>query len=344
MLKLRPLKRVRFYSFELLAGISFVVTLETLWIVGLDVGLRTFGFTIRETGLTLLAALALGTVLNILLRIRPPGAAASYVRTIFKASWVLDTVRIWAACELLLYSYMWLKVSIPFVNGRLWDVELARLDQALHGGFSPNRFLVALFEGTPLLAFFDVSYVLWLPVSLALFGAFATLPDPRTRAQFVFSHVALWTLGVWLYVSVPALGPGLAFPGEWRTVRASLPRNVASQHKLLNNYGKVIEARRTGVLRAGFNPSFGVAAMPSLHVGVDWLLLLWCFRRARPLVSLFIGAVLVTFLGSIVTGWHYAVDGYVGIAVAQLCFWLAQRVSLDLPDSAEARKMTEPPG
>jgi hypothetical protein len=333
---MRLLKRVRPYPFELVAIVSLAATVTTLRLVGLNVGFWTFLFTVRETGPMLLAALATGTVLNALLRARPSGAATAYLRETLQPSWILDMVRIWTAGELLIYSYTWLKVSIPLVNGDLWDVELARLDQVLHGGLSPSRFFIALFEETPFLSFIDVSYMLWLPVSLAMFGVFATLPGSRSRAQFVFSHVALWTLGVWLYVAMPALGPGLAFPGEWRTVTKSLPRTAAAQRVLLNNYGKVLEARSTGVLRAGFNPSYGVAAMPSLHVGVDWLLLLWCFRRARPLVSLFIGAVLVTFLGSIATGWHYAVDGYAGIAVAHVCFWLSQRVSLDLPDSAEA--------
>ena len=64
---------------------------------------------------------------------------------------------------------------------------------------------------------------------------------------------------------------------------------------------------------------------PSLHVGVHWMLMLWMRRYARPLFLPAVIATFLTFLGSIATGWHYAIDGYVGIALGQLCYWVAVR-------------------
>lgn len=329
--RMSPISRFRPRPFELLALLAVVTTGTVLHLSGFRLQPATALHSLSKNGPTLAATFAVGVVLNVLYRLRPSGAARAYLREIRTRDWLLDTVRIWVACVLLSYSYTWLKALIPLVNGRLWDVELTWFDQVFHLGISPNRFLVALFEGTPVLAFIDWTYFLWLPFVLVLFGFFTTFPDRRTRAQFAFSHVALWTLGAWIYVAMPALGPALAFPDDWRSVHASMPKNSGGQVLLLHNYQTVLEARRTGQLGRGFNPGYGVAAMPSLHVGVDWLLLLWCLRRARPLAGLLLAAVVVTVLGSIATGWHYAVDAWVGIAIAHLAFWASTKTSRDLP-------------
>ncbi|MHB8797377.1 MAG: phosphatase PAP2 family protein [Thermoanaerobaculia bacterium] len=324
--------RFRPEAFEVLALVAFVSTLLTLLLGGLRMTPRTLWFIVRETGPFLLLFLGVGAIANVLYRLRPAGTLRQYLQSLRSPSWLLLTLRIWVAGVLLLYAYTWLKVAIPLLNERLWDAELARLDQTIHAGLSPSRFLVALFEGTPLLRLLDDVYAIWLPLTMSGAGFFAMTLSPRARAQFFFSYVMIWTLGVWTYVALPALGPALAYPWEWTTVHAELPRAFEAQALLMSNYGKVVESRMTGVLRAGFNPSLGVAAMPSLHVGIDALLLLWCFRRARSLAAFFIAALLLTFLGSIVTGWHFAVDAYVGCLLAGVSFAASKWVSLHLPD------------
>ena len=46
----------------------------------------------------------------------------------------------------------------------------------------------------------------------------------------------------------------------------------------------------------------------------------------------FLGMTLLTFVRSLLTGWHYAVDGYVGMALAYACHraavWLEQDAQL----------------
>jgi hypothetical protein len=70
---------------------------------------------------------------------------------------------------------------------------------------------------------------------------------------------------------------------------------------------------------AGF-PSTGVTAMPSMHVVVTTLAAcaFWA-RRWRPAA---VGVVVFTVVGSVVTGWHYWLDGLVAIAVT-LAVWFA---------------------
>jgi len=89
-------------------------------------------------------------------------------------------------------------------------------------------------------------------------------------------------------------------------------------------------------------PFLAVAALPSLHVGAHALFFFW-FRRHQPrLAPLFALATGLTFLGSLATGWHYAVDGYAGILLAWGAVRLAGRLE-PLPGDgrAEAQRAEE---
>jgi TRAP-type C4-dicarboxylate transport system permease small subunit len=65
----------------------------------------------------------------------------------------------------------------------------------------------------------------------------------------------------------------------------------------------------------------GISAMPSLHVATAFLVYL-VGRRVHRALGLGFGifAVLI-LLGSVHLGWHYAIDGYAGIAGAGLIWW-----------------------
>jgi hypothetical protein len=246
-----------------------------------------------------------------------------YWQSLFTRSWMVTTVRLWLTIIVFTYTYFWLKVCVPLVNHRIWDPLFWRLDAIFHLGFSPSLFLTELTRGTILMGLLDRWYGLWLPsVSLSI-AFFVALPGARVRRRFVLSCVVIWVAGAWLYVALPALGPVYAQPEHWQEILTEMPMAEGGQQILRENYQKVL-AGREGVLRQ-FNPTRGIAAMPSLHVGAHWLLMLWMRRYARPLFIPALIATGLTFLGSIVTGWHYAIDGYVGIGLGQLSYWLAHR-------------------
>ena len=64
----------------------------------------------------------------------------------------------------------------------------------------------------------------------------------------------------------------------------------------------------------------GIAAMPSLHVAVPALYALASRGWWR---ALWWGFTVLTIIGSVALGWHYAVDGYMGILLAWLTWRLA---------------------
>jgi hypothetical protein len=116
-------------------------------------------------------------------------------------------------------------------------------------------------------------------------------------------------------------------------VRAEMPRAIATQRALFAHYGKLLESR--GGFLASFSPELGVAAMPSMHVAAHWLFALWARRYDRRLFVPLAVATALTFLGSLVTGWHYAVDGYAGLLLAWLAVAVADRWE-PAPPEAEA--------
>lgn len=263
----------------------------------------------------LLGGIGLQLLYRVLAR-RPLGA---YLRAVTRPRWLLLWLRMSLAAVLMTYGYFWLKVAVPLVNPRLWDGALWWLDGRLHLGISPSVLVVNLFAGTPLTALLDRWYGLWVTTVFFTFSFWSAGLDERLKRRFLRSCVLLWTLGSWLYVAIPAMGPVYASPQVFDVVNEEMPTARAGQQMLAENYQRMLVGRQLGVLNR-FNPTRGVAAMPSLHVGAHFLFFLWARRRARPLAVPFALATALTFAGSLLSGWHYAVDGYVGMLLAWLCY------------------------
>jgi hypothetical protein len=314
-------RQLRIFPFEMAAWVGLIAAVVFLRLHNLRIDWVTFEYTVPPLipvmGRFLVGGILIYLVYLLLRRrsIRP------YLKRLATWRWWILTARLWAAIIVFTYTYFWLKVCVPLVNERLWDQELWRLDALVHLGFSPSVFLVELTQGTVLAGWLDTWYGIWLPSVSFGIAFFCAIPAAKFRRRFVLSCVLIWTLGAWMYVAVPALGPIYAHNEVFEEIVPQLPKADAGQGLLWDNYQTVIAGRIGGLKQ--FNPTRGIAALPSLHVGAHWLLMLWCRRFARPLFVPALIGTLLTLLGSIVTGWHYAVDGYVGIALAQLSYWVS---------------------
>jgi hypothetical protein len=111
---------------------------------------------------------------------------------------------------------------------------------------------------------------------------------------------------------VPVAGPALFAPDAFGYIHGSL---ISSAQSVLLAYkeGKVAQ---NGVM-------YALVSLPSLHVGLTWL----ACSYLVPLHRLFwpiAGVMLVSiWLSTLVLGWHYAVDGVAGIALAIVAKWIA---------------------
>lgn len=313
-------KRSGIYPFEILYLTTFFLALLVLRYGGVGVTWFTFEYIARDAIPGFFFYFAMGIVLQALYHLVTRRSIKGYFKTIAGFSWAQLWIRILISSAFSMYAYVWLKFSLPLINWKLYDIELWLTDRWLHFGISPSLFLVELFNNRILLTAVDHWYSWWLPIQLYSTGFFLGSTDNLFRRRFAYSQLLLWTLGLWLYVACPALGPVYVFKKEWQPVLSSIPLNASTQRSLLESYSNVVRSRQTGIIKAPFNPTRGIAAMPSLHVGVFWFFFLWSRKVARPLAVFYGFGTFLILVSSVVTGWHYAIDGYVGILLAYVSY------------------------
>jgi hypothetical protein len=317
----RLLRPVRPY--EILVALQVVVVIVLIrGVARIDLSVPgTLADTRAAASLLALFAVAALLVRSGTAAIRGGGRARRYLRAVTRPEALLDVVRLIAVLALATYGYSWLKVSIPLLNPALWDEALARLDAAVHFGLNVNRFALEILPFPRLLRALDFYYGLFLATILFAAGWFATGLSTPERTRFASGLVVLWLASAWLYLALPSLGPCYAFPEDYVEARRAMPLQTFTQERLIRQYREVRGLRTSGSGGMVLDPVLGVAAMPSLHVAAQAYVAFFARRRSRPLSLLFAAATALTFWGSLVSGWHYAVDGYAGLAMG----WLAAR-------------------
>lgn len=250
-----------------------------------------------------------------------------YLRIIRSRAWLIDTVRLGLFSGLLAYTYGWIKILVPLLHPRLLDQALWDLDRKLLFGMSPNILFLDLFANPRMLRFIDWTYGQVFVASMTLaFGFFLSAPSRRIRIAFANGNAALWLIGAWLYVLVPSLGPVFRFPDLWFAHEKALPRVQLMQVVLMHNYQNVLKLIN-GRPGDPVNLLFGIAAFPSMHVAFQSYVFFWMRRVWRSGEIIFAIFVFVIFLGSIVTGWHYMIDGIAGFALAAGCYFMSSRLA-----------------
>lgn len=218
------------------------------------------------------------------------------------------------------------KTAIPWLHPFAFDARLSALDRWLHHG-DPWRWLQA-FTTPGWLRVIDAFYALWYAAFFAVIVAWSWAPPSRRRRQFLVAMMLTWILGSLAGVAISSAGP--AYFGrvagqpdpyvELRARMASVPLAATIlQAKLWAAY-----------LHPSSTYAKGIAAFPSLHVALPALYAVSTPRRLRWLCWAWWGVTIITIVGSIVLGWHYAVDGYAGVLLAAACWWTAGRLTRPL--------------
>ena len=252
----------------------------------------------------------------------------AYFYIVRNRAWIGETLRLVVFTAVMIFTYGWIKLAVPLLHPRLFDQQLWDLDRALFFGLSPNIFFLDLFRAQAVLRVVDWTYanVFFVSIVVAL-GYFFSHPSSRVRVAFANGNAAMWLSGAWLYVLVPSLGPAFRFPDLWFPYEAVLHHTQMLQTLLMRNYQDVLRAI------AGREPAetirivFGIAAFPSLHVAFQTYVFFWMRRlwtSGEVLFGLFAATIL---LGSIITGWHYLIDGLAGIVLAWACYAVTSRAS-----------------
>lgn len=237
------------------------------------------------------------------------------------------------------------KVMIGHVRGFPHDAALQRLDRALFAGHDPWELTHALFGNAPATFVLDLTYGMWFV--MMWLGIIYMMMRPelvRLRARYIVAFVLCWILvgsaGAHLLASAgpcyveralgdPHFRPLIARLGTLDAeMRAMMPGLGVNALKIQDLLWNSFAAKRE--LFGG-----GISAMPSMHVSIAALMACagWQLgRTAGWLLTIF--ATLIG-IGSVHLGWHYALDGIVGLgmtlAIWRFSGWLVERVVLREP-------------
>ncbi|HEX3423883.1 MAG TPA: phosphatase PAP2 family protein [Sphingomicrobium sp.] len=206
----------------------------------------------------------------------------------------------------------WTKIMLPIAVPFWADPFLADFD---HGIFHAEPWRIAhdLFGWADPLV--DRAYITWAPIKFGTLIVVLAMPESAVKARALvayFAMMAMATMGQYLLSSGgPVFYAQLGFGDRF----ASLPIEQwveSTTQYLWRNYE-----------RAGGDIGGGISAMPSLHVAVAlWVALVTRSYWPRLAVAGFFYFALIV-VGSVLLGWHYAVDGIVGVAITLVAWRVA---------------------
>ena len=229
----------------------------------------------------------------------------------------------WVARSLLLLAlvmpvHFLLKSFIFLINSNVWDVELRELDRLILFGRSPSIFFTQLFQSPWFLWLIDLVYSrLYYILLIIQVGLLMLLPRRKQRIIFVASYSSIWISGSLLYLTFPSWGPVFVQPEIFEQCLASMPGTVSVQSVLYQEISSLVQnPLGTRVIRFGC-----VAAFPSLHLSIVTLLALGSRSISSIWFRFNLLIVSIMLLGSVITGYHYLIDGIAGIILAS-ALWL----------------------
>lgn len=242
---------------------------------------------------------------------------------------------------LFMPAFSAMKSAIPLFNAYRWDDTWITLDRAIHGT-DPWRLLNVIFGYPAITSLLSVLYHLWILLIYAGGLWFCFLDkDPQLRARYFIAYFGAWTIiGVAMAISFASVGPCFLahFIGDHRFDEQMAYLRAANERYpvlVLPVQDELLAWHRSGDHGLGR----GITAMPSMHVSLAFLFFL-AVRRASRLAAWSFGLfVVVVLIGSVHLAYHYAIDGYVAIAVT----WLIWTAAEPLAKIARRRANDYPP-
>lgn len=217
----------------------------------------------------------------------------------------------------VLLAFAQFKSLIPLIQPFAWDEIFAGLDRSLHLGVDPYAPLHALLGGDLSLTFFGGLYNLWL--FLAYFTLFATCflrPESEVRMQFLVAFLLTWAIGGNLLATAfSSAGPPyyalLGLGGQYLPLFDRLADHAAAGGLSVLDTQQLLWKFYTAP-----DSINSISAFPSMHVASSVLMAILGLALSRWVglaLGLFAACIM---LGSVLLGWHYAVDGYAGALIA----------------------------
>ena len=307
--------------------------LVLLWVpVVLAVGGRLPGTELFEQNLPMLRVMLIGGLAPLLIA---AGVARLRTRTwrgagevLWDEGWLSERPVRHVLVSVSLAAFFWAfacwKSAIPAVHPYAWDERIWTAGALIHGGRMDQ--ILAPWLGSPLaLIALDRVYETWWFVLLGVIMWQIWQPQLENAKRFLLAFALVWVvLGIFLAMAFSSAGPIFArlITGSHRyddLVARLQAANAVSPLMAVRGQAYLWEAHIKGVVP----PGGGISAFPSLHVGGATLCAMALWQRSRLLGALGWSYVALTWLASIMLGWHYALDGEVAVVAVAFCWVVA---------------------
>ena len=318
--------------FYLLAAAVYVAGIIECMALGLKVNYNLVSLVSGSTFFFIWVVIGVWLLATLVKHIRsgqggsPLAAIATKLRDdILSPQRVSNTLHIFLANGIFFIGFIAIKKAIPVLHPFAFDEALMQFDKALHFGVLPHEWLHAVFGAPAVLFVFNLNYNMWFLVILSCMFWFGFAgKDSFLRQRYLLSYFSSWILGTLILGTIlSSAGPcfyGYVVQGENAYAPLMATLTAANEHFPL--WALPTQDALWQSHLKGFGDIEGVSAMPSLHVGTSILFVL--LARAHGVLWFkwfsYVFAFGI-FAGSILLGWHYAVDGYAGAAIAVFCWW-----------------------
>ncbi len=208
-----------------------------------------------------------------------------------------------------------LKRSIPLVQPFDWDVTFMKLDHLVHFNNHPWVLLLPIVQNNLVLRLIDQLYVVWFLVLHFMTFWLAWSQQRKLRMQFFLCNILiLFIIGNILATVFSSAGP--CYYAKVTEVTKKNPfEPLLDKLAGFDKKGPLIALTLQNRLWENHVCKEGrlhesISAMPSVHVAFATLFALTVSSISLPIGLIFWGYWAVVQVGSIILGWHYAIDGY----------------------------------
>jgi hypothetical protein len=235
----------------------------------------------------------------------------------------------WSAAFVAIFtSIMWLhfhiKMWIPLINPQRYDRLYQDMDLALapvvEGMIGLRQLIAGLWPDWSWLPGIDWWYMIVFMGLFFVSFAYHLIADQGGFRRVYLATLINQALGAFSYLAMPAVGPFLYDKGVSDLA-------TRSQTGMWEAYNQLLAGGTDWLVTIG--PSYfnaGLAAMPSLHAGASWVFVWYAFAHGTRLKILYVVAFGWILIEAVATKWHYLIDLPVGVALAAISIWLANRL------------------
>lgn len=278
---------------------------------------------------------AVGLVVVGLAFVKGRPAPLAYLKQAFGGQFLYMT---WAIAVFIvsITAFTTWKYNIPALMPFYADPYLAELERRLHGADA----WMLLHQVLPTWCIYLIQPIystVWFTLWFGVVGYVAVWLEGPARQRYFWSlALTMISIGTVLATLLASVGPIFYdhFLGGTRfhDLRTALDSTRAGRQTL--HYAVyLIESYRSGESVFGS----GISAMPSVHVAIAFLNALLFASHSRSIAAAGWAFAFIILLGSVYTGWHYAVDGYVSVVVVLVIWCLVSR-ALGLPVTGSPRR------